>query len=52
MIKPVVRKRVKIFKKRQDKNLDLDDLDDEKSGAEPTNVSNDNEDEDETDLSP
>ena len=49
---PIASKRVKIFKKRQDKNLDLDDLDDEKSGAEPTNVSNDNEEEEETDLSP
>ena len=52
LVVPIVGKRVKIFKKRQDENPNLDDLDDEKSGAEPTNVSNDNKDEDETDLSP
>ena len=49
---PIEGKRVKIFKKRQDKNLDLDDLDDEKGCAEPANVSNGNEDEDEIELSP
>ena len=48
---PIAGKRVKIFKKRQDENPDLDDLDDEKGGAEPANVSNVNEDVDETDLS-
>ena len=49
---PIAGKRVKIVKKQQDKNPDLDDLDDEKGGVEPANVSNVNEDEDETDLSP
>ena len=49
---PITGKRVKIFKKRQDENPDLDDLDDKKSGAEPANVSNGNKDEDETELSP
>ena len=52
MVVPIAGKRVKIFKKRQDENPVLDDLDDEKGGAEPANVSNDNEDEEETDLSP
>ena len=49
---PIAGKRVKIFKKRQDDNPDLDDLDDKKGGAEPAKVSNVKEDEDETDLSP
>ena len=34
---PIAGKRVKIFKKRQDENPDLNDLDDEKGGAEPAN---------------
>ena len=49
---PIVGKRVKIFKKWEDENPLLNELDDEKGGAEPANVSNDNEYEDETDLSP
>ena len=51
---PIAGKRVKIIKKRQDENPDLDDLDEEKGVVEPANVSNvnDDEDEDETDLSP
>ena len=40
-----------MFKKRQDENPDLDDLDDEKGGAEPANVSK-VEDVDKTNLSP
>ena len=49
---PIASKRVKIFKKRQDENPDLNDLNDEKGGAEPANVCKVNEDMDETDLSP
>ena len=52
LVVPIAGKRVKIFKKRQDETPDLDDLEEEKGGAEPTDVSNDNGDEDETDLSP
>ena len=48
---PIAGKRVKIFKKRQDENPDLDDLDDEKGRVEPTNVRKINEDIDETNLS-
>ena len=43
---PIEGKRVKIFKKQQDENPDL-----EKGGAEPANANNVNEDEDEADLS-
>ena len=52
MATPIAGKTVKIFKKGQDENPHLDGLDDKKGGAEPTNASNVNEDEDETDLSP
>ena len=47
---PIACKRVKIFKKRQDENPDLDDLNYEKGGAEPANVSKVNEDMEETYL--
>ena len=46
---PIAGKRVKIFKKRQDEGPNLDDIKDEDGEAEPINMSEVNEDVEETD---
>ena len=49
---PISGKREKIFKKWEDENPYLNDRNDEKGGAEPSNMSKVKEDMDETDFSP